>query len=384
MKAVVYEGPRSVAVRDVPDPKIKKGTDAIVKITSTNICGSDLHMYEGRTNVEEGKILGHENMGTVVEVGSGIDRIKVGDRVSVPFNIGCGHCRNCLTGWTAYCLRMNPNPDMDGAAYGYANMGPYDGGQAEYLRVPHADFNLLELPPGDEHENDFTMLSDIFPTGYHGTELAGMEPGDNVAVFGGGPVGLLAAHSAMLRGASQVFVVDRENDRLALAEKLGATRIDFSVADPVEQIMDATHGRGVDRGVDAVGYQAHGKGGEQPARVLDNLVDVVRSTGGIGVIGVYVPEDPGAADEGAKHGRIGFNFGKMFSKGQRIGTGQCPVMRYNRHLRDMIITGRATPSIVVSHELPLTEAPDAYDKFDRRVDGYTKVVLKPEMSGGTR
>lgn len=181
MKALRYKGPFSVAVEDVPDPRIEQPADAIIRITTTNICGSDLHMYEGRTNVEQDKVLGHENMGVVQEVGAGVDRIKVGDRVSGPFNIGCGTCMNCLEGWSSFCLRTNPNEGVDGAAYGYAQMCPYPGGQAEYLRVPYADFNLLELPPGDDFERDFTMLSDIFPTGYHGAELAGVRTGDRVA-----------------------------------------------------------------------------------------------------------------------------------------------------------------------------------------------------------
>jgi glutathione-independent formaldehyde dehydrogenase len=378
MKAVVYRGPRQVEVTEVPDPTIQAPTDAIVRITTTNICGSDLHMYEGRSPVEEGKVLGHENMGIVEAVGDGVTRVNVGDRVSVPFNIACGTCRNCVEGWTSFCLRTNPTEGMDGAAYGYANMGPYDGGQAEFLRVPYADFNLLELPPGTEHENDFTMLSDIFPTGWHGTELAGLRPGDRVAVFGAGPVGLMAAHSAMIRGAAEVFVVDKEKDRLDLAGKIGATPVDFSTGDPAEQILEATGGRGADCGVEAVGYQAHDPSGqEHPELVLDNLVKVVRSTGGIGVVGVYVPSDPGAATAQAKEGRVAFDYGTFFSKGQRMGTGQCPVMRYNRHLRDLIITGRAQPSFLVSHELPLTEAADGYNHFDRREPGWTKVLLRP-------
>jgi glutathione-independent formaldehyde dehydrogenase len=378
MKAVVYQGPRDVTVNEVPDPSIQSPNDAIVRITTTNICGSDLHMYEGRTSVDQGKILGHENMGIVEAVGDAVNRIKVGDRVSVPFNIACGTCRNCMTGWTSFCLRTNPTEGMDGAAYGYANMGPYDGGQAELLRVPYADVNLLELPAGTEHENDFTMLSDIFPTGWHGTELAGMQPGDRVAVFGAGPVGLMAAHSAMIRGASEVFVVDKEKDRLDLAGKIGATPVDFAKGDPAEQILDATGGRGTDCGVEAVGYQAHDPTGqEHPEMVLDNLVKVVRSTGGIGVVGVYMPQDPEAATEQAKQGRIAFDYGTFFSKGQRMGTGQCPVLRYNRHLRDLIIAGRATPSFLVSHELPLDRAAEGYDHFDKRAAGWTKVLLRP-------
>ena len=378
MKAVVYEGPFTVSVEQVPDPRIQAPTDAIVRITTSNICGSDLHMYEGRTNVEKGKVLGHENMGVVEEVGDALNRVSVGDRVSVPFNVACGTCRNCVDGWTAFCLRTNPTEGIDGAAYGYASMGPYDGGQAEFLRVPYADFQLLELPPGTDHENDFTMLSDIFPTGWHGTELAGMRPGDRVVVFGAGPVGLLAAHSAMIRGASQVFVVDNKRDRLALAEQIGATPVDFSQADPVEQVLDATDGRGADSGVEAVGYQAHDATGEEhPELVLDNLVNCVRSTGGIGVVGVYVPEDPGAANELARQGRIAWQYGTFFSRGHHMGTGQCPVMRYNRRLRDLIIAGRARPSFLVSHELPLDQAPEGYDHFDKRDEGWTKVLLRP-------
>lgn len=378
MKAVVYRGPRTVAVEDVPDPTIQAPTDVVVRITTTNICGSDLHMFEGRTNVEEGKVLGHENMGIVEEVGSGVDRIQVGDRVSVPFNIGCGSCRNCLEGWSSFCTRANPTEGMDGAAYGYANMGPYDGGQAQFLRVPWADFNLLKLPAGTEHENDFTMLSDVFPTGWHGVELSGQVPGDRVAVFGAGPVGLMAAHSAMLRGASQVFVVDKAADRLALASRIGATPIDFSAGDPVEQIMDATDGVGVDRGVEAVGYQAHDATGEEhPELVLDNLVQVVKARGGIGVVGVYMPSDPGASSDLAKEGRIPFQYGQFFTKGQSMGTGQAPVKRYNRELRDLIVTGRATPGFIVSHELGLDRAVEGYEKFDAREDGWTKVLLHP-------
>ena len=378
MKAVVYKGPYKVAVEDVPEPRIEQPNDAVVRITTTNICGSDLHMYEGRTNVARDRILGHENMGIVEETGPGVTRIGTGDRVSVPFNIACGSCRNCVHGWTSFCLRTNPTDGVDGAAYGYANMGPYSGGQADYLRVPFADFNLLDLPPGQQYERDFTMLSDVFPTGYHGAELAGVGPGDTVAVFGAGPVGLLAAHSAFLRGADRVFVADMQPDRLELAERFGATPVNIANGDPAQQIMDATAGLGADCGIEAVGYQAHDPAGtEHPEMVLDNLVASVRSTGGIGVVGVYVPQDPEAATEQAATGRIAFDYGTFFQKGQQMRTGQCPVKRYNEQLRDLIIAGRATPSLLVSHELPLTEAPAAYENFDKRIDGYTKVLLHP-------
>jgi len=378
MRAVVYRGPFDVEVTEVPDATIEQPTDAVVRITTTNICGSDLHMYEGRTSVEEGTVFGHENMGVVEAVGGAVTRIKVGDRVSVPFNISCGTCRNCSQGWTSFCTSLNPTEGVDGAAYGYANMGPYPGGQAELLRVPFADVNLLELPPGSEHENDFTMLSDIFPTGWHGTVLARQQAGDDVVVFGAGPVGLMAAHSAMIRGAARVFVVDQHADRLALGGKIGATAIDLSAGDPVEQILDATDGRGTDCGVEAVGYQAHDAAGEEhPELVLDNLVKIVRTTGGIGVVGVYMPEDPGAATKDAQEGRIGFDYGTFFTKGQHMGTGQAPVKRYNRQLRDLIVAGRATPSFIVSHELALDEAVDGYKHFDDRDKGWTKVLLRP-------
>ncbi len=378
MKAVVYRSERNVAVEEVPEPRVQDPRDAIVRVTTTNICGSDLHMFEGRTSVERGKILGHEVMGIVEETGSAVERIGIGDRVSVPFNVSCGTCRNCVAGWSSFCLRTNPGAGVQGAAYGYAEMGPYDGGQAEYLRVPFADFNLLHLPAGRDFEADFALLSDIFPTAWHGCAMAGVSPGDDVAVFGAGPVGLLAAYGAMLQGASRVFVADKEPDRLRLAKSAGAIPVDISVADPVEAIVSSTKGRGVDCGIEAVGYQAHDSSGqEHPELVLDNLVQVVRPTGAIGVLGVYVPEDPGAGTEQARHGRIGFDFGTAFSKGLRIGTGQAPVARYNRQLRDLIVAERAKPSFIISHEMDLSEAPEAYERFDRREDGWTKVVLHP-------
>ncbi|KHL02572.1 glutathione-independent formaldehyde dehydrogenase [Sinomonas humi] len=377
MKAVVYQGPFNVTVEEVEDPRIEEPLDAIIRITTSNICGSDLHPYEGRAELEAGMVIGHENMGIVEEVGPAVNRIKVGDRVSVPFNIACGTCRNCNEGFTSACLRANPT-GTPGAGYGYPNMGGYWGGQAELLRVPWADFNLLKLPEGKEHESDFTLLSDIFPTGYHGSELAGVSPGHSVVVFGAGPVGQMAAYSSLIRGASQVFVVDKEPDRLALAERLGAKAINFASEDPTEVVMEATGGLGADCGIEAVGYQAHdATGQEHPEMVLDKLIEAVRATGHIGVVGVYMPEDPGAATELAKHGRVAFDYGTAFTKGISIAGGQCPVKKYNRYLRDLIIAGRAEPSLIVSHEVGLDEAPDAYEKFDKRVDGYTKVLLHP-------
>lgn len=377
MRAVVYNGVKDVSVEDVPDAAIEQPTDAVVKITATNICGSDLHMYEGRTNLEPGTVIGHENLGEVVEVGPGVQSLKTGNRVCLPFNIACGFCKNCERGLTGFCLTVNP--PSAGGAYGYANMGPYRGGQAEYLRVPFADFNALQLPEDSvEKEADYVMLADIFPTGWHGTRLAKVQPGDTVAVYGAGPVGIMAAYSAVIQGAAEVFVIDHIAERLALTEKFGATGVDSTKTDPVEHIKEATGGEGVDRGVEAVGYQAHdASGNERSNMTMNALVDVVRPTGGIGVVGVFLPEDPGGADELAKNGQMAFDFGKFFFKGQTIGTGQANVKNYNRYLRDLIHHDKATPSRLVSHNLGLAEAPDAYRHFDNRDAGWTKVVLHP-------
>jgi glutathione-independent formaldehyde dehydrogenase len=299
--------------------------------------------------------------------------------VSLPFNVACGRCKNCERGFTNYCITANPDPKIAGAAYGFADMGPWPGGQAEFLRVPWADFNCLRLPEdAREKQDDYVMLSDIFPTGYHATELAGVQPGDSVVIYGAGPVGLMAAYSATLKSASKVMVVDRHPDRLRLAESIGAIPIDDSTASPVDQVMELTEGEGADKGCECVGYQAHDpQGHEHPNLTLNNLVASVRFTGSIGVVGVYVPQDPGGPDELAKHGEVVFDFGEFWFKGQRMGCGQCPVKAYNRYLCALIEDGKAQPSFVVSHELPLDEAPNAYEHFDARDNGWTKVVLKP-------
>ncbi|MFE2103309.1 MULTISPECIES: glutathione-independent formaldehyde dehydrogenase [unclassified Streptomyces] len=377
MKAVVYKGPFEVAVEEVQKPRLQHPNEVIVRVTSTAICGSDLHMYEGRTAAEPGIVFGHENMGIIEEIGDGVTSLKKGDRVVMPFNVACGFCKNCVADYTGFCLTVNPG--FAGGAYGYVAMGPWTGGQAEYLRVPYADFNCLKLPEGTEHETDFILLADIFPTGYHGNELAQVSPGESVVVYGGGPVGLMAAYSAMIRGASRVFVVDRVLERLQKAEEIGAIPINFAEGNPVEQIKEQTNGEGTDKGIDAVGYQAmaRGENREEPAAVLNSIIETVRPTGALGIPGLYVPADPGGPDEQAKHGRLMVSIGKLFEKGLRMGTGQCNVKRYNRQLRDLIISGRARPSFVVSHELPLADAPTAYDKFDKRIEGYTKVVLHP-------
>ena len=380
MKALVYRGAKNVRIENVPDAHIEQETDCLVKITSTNICGSDLHMAEGRTSVEEGKVLGHENLGLVVEVGSGVHRVKVGDIVCLPFNISCGYCENCERGYTGFCLTMNPG--NAGAAYGYANMGPYQGGQAEFLRVPYADFNCLVLPEGaEDQEDDYVMLADIWPTGFHATELACVQPGESVVVYGAGPVGLFAAYSAVIKGASEVFVVDRLKDRLRLAEKIGAVAIDDSQGSPVEQLQALTDGKGTDKGCECVGYQAHDIEGEEHTNMtMNNLVESVKPTGRIGVVGVFPSEDPKSSDKLEKRGQIAFDMGKFFEKGLSMGSGQCNVKAYNRHLSKLISTGKAKPSFLVSHRLSLDEAPEAYQHFDSRDSGWTKVVLKPDAA----
>lgn len=398
MKAVVYRGPMHMEVENVEKPRLLAQTDAVVKVSSAAICGSDLHMYEGRTNVETGKIFGHEIMGVIEEVGDAVTELKVGDRVVLPFNISCGSCFNCVRGFTNACLAANP--ENAGAAYGYAGMGPYQGGQAEHVRVPFAEFNCLKLPgkPGDQFEDSFVMLADIFPTAFHAVELACVEPGKSVAIFGAGPVGLLSALSAQIKGASEIYVVDSIPERLEKAKAIGATAIDFTEGDPAEQIKEHRKANkylleamrpgeekmaGVMCGIDAVGYQARSDDNpdrEKPTQAIDELVELVNPTGNIGVIGVFMPQDPGGQDPHAQHGEYVLPWGKLWEKGIAVGTGQCPVKKYNYQLRDLIIAGKVNPGFIVSHHLPIDQAPDAYKKFDARTDGYTKVILKPALA----
>ncbi|KAL9089206.1 MAG: hypothetical protein Q9159_002677 [Coniocarpon cinnabarinum] len=376
MKALHYDGPFKTSIQTIGYPKIEHPDDVVVKVTTACICGSDLHMYQGRTAAQAGLVFGHENMGIVEEIGSGVTLLKKGDRVVMPFNVADGRCRNCEEGKTAFCTGVNPG--FAGGAYGYVAMGPYQGGQAQAIRVPYADFNCLTLPPGTEHEADFALLADIFPTGWHGLVLSGFKSGETVAVFGAGPVGLMAAYSGILRGASQVYVVDKVKERLDVAKKIGCIPIDFSQGDPVEQILKHNDGE-VDRAVDAVGYQATSGSSSQevPNVVLDSIIKVTRATGGLGIPGLYVPSDPGAPDSKSGQGQLLISFGKLFEKGLHLGTGQCNVKAYNRYLRDLIISGRAKPSFVVSHEVGIDDAPKAYEKFDRREDGYVKVLIHP-------
>ena len=394
MKAVSYEGTHKMAVTDHPKPKIQSQTDALLRVTTSGICGSDLHMYDGRTPLERGTVVGHEIMGVIEDVGDAVNSIKKGDRVVLPFNIACGFCFNCHRGHTEACLTMNP--EAPHAAYGYAGMGPYQGGQAEFVLVPYADFNCLKLPgkPGDQWEDDFLLLSDVFPTAFHATELACITPGKTVAVFGAGPVGLLSAYCSLLKGASEVYVVDSVQERLEKAKELGAIPVDFSKGDPAEQIFELRKKnrgiqqslrpgeekmKGVDCAIDAVGYQARADENpkhEKPTQVLENCLKVVNATGHIGLIGVYISPDPGAKGEEAKKGVYNFPVADFFDKGITMGSGQAPVKKYNEYLRDLIVNGRAKPGKIVSHHIKIEDAPEAYSKFDKRIDGYTKVLIR--------
>jgi glutathione-independent formaldehyde dehydrogenase len=354
---------------------------AIVKCVATNICGSDQHMVRGRTTAPEGLVLGHEITGEVVEVGPGVEFIKVGDLCSVPFNISCGRCRNCKEGHTGVCL--NVNPDRPGSAYGYVDMGGWVGGQAEYVLVPYADWNLLKFPDKDqalEKILDLTMLSDIFPTGYHGCVSAGVAPGSTVYIAGAGPVGLAAATSAQLLGAAVVIVGDLNADRLARAASFGCETVDVSKGDPKDQIEQILGVPEVDCAVDAVGFEAHGYGGEatieRPATVLNSMMDITRAAGRIGIPGLYVTGDPGAADEAAKHGSLSIRIGLGWAKSHVFTTGQCPVMRYNRQLMMAILHDRVSiAKNVNATPIPLDQAPRGYDEFDHGVA--SKYVLDP-------
>ncbi|GMA86615.1 aldehyde dehydrogenase [Angustibacter aerolatus] len=346
-----YNGPFDVSVEDVPDARIEQTTDAVVRITTTNICGSDLHMYEGRTSMEVGRVLGHENMGVVEEVGPGVQHVQVGDRVSVPFNIGCGELPPLPERLVVVLHQDEPDRGHGRRRVRLREHGPVRRWTGRAAARALRRLQPARAPAGDEHEHDFTMLSDIFPTGWHGVTLSGFVPGDRVVVYGGGPVGLMAAHSAMIRGATEVFVVDQQADRLRLADSIGAHPIDFSQGDPVEQAMEATKGAGADRGVEAVGYQAHDHSGQEhpePGARQPGLVGAQHR--GHRRRGRLRPGGPGGRGRRRQGGSDQRQYGQFFTKGQTMGTGQAPVKRYNRRLRDLIVTGRATPSFIVSHE----------------------------------
>ncbi|MEE6281804.1 formaldehyde dehydrogenase, glutathione-independent [Georgenia sunbinii] len=395
-RAVSYAGANKVEVIDIDYPEfvLKDGPGvhpdnigrrvdhgAILKVVATNICGSDQHMVRGRTTAPEGLVLGHEITGEVVEVGRDVEYIKVGDLVSVPFNIACGRCRNCKERRTGICL--NVNPDRPGSAYGYVDMGGWVGGQAEYVLAPYADWNLLKFPDKDQAMEkilSLTMLSDIFPTGFHGAVSAGVEAGSTVYVAGAGPVGLAAALGAQLLGAAVVIVGDLVPDRLAQARSFGCETVDVSKEDPKDKIDQLLGVPEVDCGIDAVGFEARGHGEnaqtEQPATVLNSLMDITRAGGSLGIPGLYVTGDPGAAEEAAQRGSLSLNFGLGFSKSHVFVTGQCPVMKYHRGLMNAILHDRVdVASAVNATPITLEDAPRGYADFDSGVA--KKFVLDP-------
>ncbi len=396
MKAVVVRGEGKVAVETVDDARIEAPTDVLLRVTSSALCGTDLHIYEGRMGDAEGMVIGHEPLGVVEEVGSAVVSVQVGDRVTVPTHICCGFCENCVRGYTDACLMVNPG--QVGAAYGYPHLGTYRGAQSESLRVPFADANCLRLPgePRDDWEHDFVLLADAFTTAYHATQLARVTPGDSVVIFGAGTIGLLAAYSAVhLRGASQVYVVDNIASRLEKAGEIGAIPVDFGLGDPVEQILDR-HGRlrqsagatwrgqqamnGVTCGIDAIGFQAHDwttPTRENPAIVIHALAQLVQPTGRLGIAGVFLPNDAHPNDPLEAKGDLATPWATLFRKDITIGMGRDHDKRYMEALRDLIIAGRAKPSVVVTQRLPLADAPEAFARFDRREEGYIKIVLDP-------
>ncbi|MDP3797816.1 MAG: formaldehyde dehydrogenase, glutathione-independent [Polaromonas sp.] len=377
-RGVVYLRQGQVEVQSIPFPKLVNPTGkaaehgVILKVLTTNICGSDQHMVRGRTTASAGLVLGHEITGEVLEVGRDVETLKRGDVVSVPFNVACGRCRTCKEQHTGVCLSVNPS--RAGGAYGYVDMGGWIGGQAEYVMVPYADFNLLKFPDraqAIEKIRDLTCLSDILPTGYHGAVTAGVGPGSTVYVAGAGPVGLAAAASARLLGAAVVIVGDVNPVRLEHARKVGFETVDLSKnATLAEQIAHILGTPEVDCAVDAVGFEARGHGHEgsqveAPATVLNSLMEVTRAAGKIGIPGLYVTEDPGGVDKAAKHGSLSIRLGLGWAKSHSFFTGQTPVMKYNRALMQAILWDRIKIADVVGVQvISLDDAPSGYAEFD--------------------
>ena len=396
-RGVAYIEPGKVEVQsiDFPELELKDGPGVhpdnvgrktphgvILRIVSTNICGSDQHMVRGRTTAPKGLILGHEITGEVIEAGPDVEFIKEGDLCSVPFNISCGRCRNCKEGQTGVCL--NTNPDRPGSAYGYVDMGGWVGGQANYVMVPYADWNLLKFPDKDQAMEkilDLTMLSDIFPTGYHGCVSAGVSSGSTVYIAGAGPVGLAAAHAAQFLGAAVVIVGDLIPERLEQARSFGCETVDVSKGEPKDQVDQILGVPEVDCAVDAVGFEARGHGEEgsaveEPATVLNSIMELTKAAGNLGIPGLYVTGDPGGVDEAAKEGSLSIRIGLGWAKSHVITTGQCPVMRYHRALMNAILNDQVEIAKAVNATvITLDEAPQGYDHFDSGVA--RKFVLNP-------
>jgi len=389
MKATCWMGKTDMRVEETPDPKIMNPRDAIVKITSTAICGSDLHIYDGYIpTMEKGDILGHEFMGEIVEVGKGVTNLAVGDRVVVPFTISCGACWSCQKGLYSLCENSNPTPKIaetlmghsPAGLFGYSHMlGGYAGGQAEYARVPYADVGPLKVPE-DLTDDQVLFLSDIFPTGYMAAENCDIQPGDTIAVWGCGPVAQFAIKSAYLLGAERVIAIDRFEYRLRMArEKAGAETLNYEETDILEALKEMTGGRGPDACIDAVGMEAHGEGlpgaydrTKQALRLetdrplaLREAILACRNGGTVSVPGVY----GGFIDK--------FPMGAVMNRSLTIKSGQTHVQRYTRPLLERIQKGEIDPSFIITHHLPLDEAPHGYKMFRDKEDDCMKVVLKP-------
>src|ERR687893_217537 len=372
MKATCWKGPNTVQVEEVPDPKIINARDAILKITSTAICGSDLHLLQAYVPaMMPGDILGHEFMGEVVEIGSQVNNLKVGDRVVVPFPIACGVCSACQKGMYSVCENSNPNAWMaeklwghaGAGVFGYSHLtGGYAGGQAEYARVPFADVGPIKVPDGMTDEQ-VLFLSDILPTGYMGAEMCDIQPGDTVAVWGCGPVGQFAMASAYLLGAERVIGIDRFPERLRMArEGAKADTINYEQANVYETLMEMTGGRGPDACIDAVGLEAHGAGPDRPIALREAIM-ACRNGGTVSVIGVY----GGFIDK--------FPVGSFMQRSLTLRTGQCPVHRYTRPLLKLIEDGKIDPTFVITHRMPLSEAAKGYEIFGNKEDNCEKIVL---------
>jgi threonine dehydrogenase-like Zn-dependent dehydrogenase len=390
MKALCWHGHGDVRVDTVPDPKIQDPTDAVIRITSSGICGSDLHLYDGyMPTMKAGDILGHEPMGIVVEVGSAVKKLKEGDRVVVPFTISCGDCFFCKRTLFSCCDRTNPNAAMaakvmghsPAGLFGYSHLtGGYPGGQAEFLRVPYADVGPLKIE-SDLADEKVLFLSDIFPTGYMAAENCDIEPGDTVAVWGCGPVAQMAIKSAWMMGAGRVFAIDRVPERLAMANEFGkAETINFEEVDVYERLQELTSGRGPDRCIDAVGAEAHGGGAldavfdkvkgavhlaTDRAHALRQAIFCCRKGGSISVPGVYI----GFPDK--------VPMGAFMNKGLTMKTGQTHMHRYMKPLLAKIEDGEIDPSFVVTHKVKLGDAPKMYETFRDKKDGCVKVVIQP-------
>lgn len=384
-RGVVYIEPGKVEVQNIADPTFsapdgrKIEHAVILKVISTNICGSDQHMVRGRTTAPAGLVLGHEITGEVIEKGADVEMLDIGDIVSVPFNVACGRCRTCKSQDTGVCLTVNPS--RAGGAYGYVDMGGWIGGQARYVMVPYADFNLLKLPDRDRAMakiRDITMLSDILPTGFHGAVKAGVGVGSVVYIAGAGPVGLAAAASARILGAAVVMVGDFNPHRLAHTKRVGFEPVDLTQSDRLGDLIAEIVGTNeVDAAIDAVGFEARGhSGGEQPAVVLNQMMEITRAAGNIGIPGLYVTEDPGAVDNAAKEGSLSLRFGLGWAKAQSFHTGQTPVLRYNRQLMQAILYDRLPiADIVNATVISLEDAASGYQTFD--AGAAEKFVLDP-------